>query len=380
MKMPMTKTRSVSAITSNAPLTAEHAPEQRQFGFQIVRQFPNPNLELAWRDCLDRVEAPAHYNAPEFFYEPMQPSEKNRFAILATLGSRVTGILTGSHVEEQIACGQISRPQICADPTADVESTQDALAQGLLAEARESKLLTVYSWFPLRNFTRYGFRELELEGVVVLDLSRGSDQLFRELDKKRRNCIRSAMRNEIEIFEASTEQDLAAFYSVYSRWFVTPRKKIDGQKLPFDFFQQRFHLYENVRIFLARFSGEIIAGVTLRFLPGATVEYSSNSSLDAFLNLKPNDLLLWNAIEWACREGFRRFSLGGAHRFLREFGGTVTPIYRYRLDRTFLRRHDRKESLMTWGRTKLRHMPAPLETAVRKIAGKQLRNSARKIS
>jgi hypothetical protein len=375
MTMLTTKTDSISALTGDAAHTA-----QKQLGFKIVRQFPGPSLELAWRDCLDRVDAPAHYNAPEFFYEPLQPAESNRFAVLAAMGSRVTGVLTGSHVEEQVACGQVSRPQICVDRTADISSTLDALAQGLLTEARESKLLTVYSWFPLQNFTRYGFRQQELEGVIVLDLSRGSDRLFKELDKKRRNCIRSAMRNKIEIFEASTQQDLVAYYSVYSRWFATPRKKIDGEKLPFKFFQQRFRLHENVRMFLARFSGQVIAGATLRFYSGGTVEYSSNSSLDAFLHLKPNDLLLWNAIEWVCRQGFRRFSLGGAHRFLREFGGVVTPIYRYRLDRTFLRRHDVKENLMAWGRTKLRQMPAPLEIAVRKIAGKNPGNSVRRIS
>jgi CelD/BcsL family acetyltransferase involved in cellulose biosynthesis len=100
------------------------------------------------------------------------------------------------------------------------------------------------------------------------------------------------------------------------------------------------------------------------------VEYSNNSSLDEFLPLKPNDRLLWNAIEWACREGFPRFSLGGAHRFLREFGGTITPVYRYRLDRTRLRRHDLRENLTDWGRAKLRQMPRPVEKAVRRLAGK----------
>lgn len=34
-----------------------------------------------------------------------------------------------------------------------------------------------------------------------------------------------------------------------------------------------------------------------------------------------------------------------AHRFLREFGGTLTPVYRYRLDRTHLHRHDLGENL-----------------------------------
>jgi len=347
------------------------SPAGRQLDFCMVHEFPAPSLELAWRDCLDRVNVPAHYNAPEYFRDPKQADER-RFAVLATKGGQVTGVLTGAHEGDHAACGLITRPQLCVDKTACLAPTVDALAQGFLAEAGAAKLLTVYSWFPLEGFTHYGFRERTLEGVVVLDLTQGPEALFKQLDKKRRNCIRSAMRQPVEIAEASTDEDIAAFHAVYSRWFGTTRKKIGGRKLSFEYFQQRFRLRENVRAFLARSEGQVIAGITLRFFPGGLVEYSNNSSLDAFLHLKPNDLLLWNAIEWACREGFPRFSLGGAHRFLREFGGTVTPIYRYRLDRTSLRRHDLRENLTDWGRAALRRMPRPVEFAVRKIAGKSL--------
>src|ERR1017187_8244717 len=58
-----------------------------------------------------------------------------------------------------------------------------------------------------------------------------------------------------------------------------------------------------------------------------------------------NDLLIWKTIQWACEQGFWKYSLGGAHPFLRKWEGTIVPIYRYRLDRTFLRRHDFREDL-----------------------------------
>jgi CelD/BcsL family acetyltransferase involved in cellulose biosynthesis len=367
--------RSVSATAAKPP-----NPAGQQFDFRIVHEFPEPSLELAWRDCLDRVDAPAHYNAPEYFRDPKQGGER-RFAVLATKDSRVTGVLTGAHEGDYAACGLITRPQLCVDKTAHLAATVDALAQGFLAEATSAKLLTVYSWFPLEGFTGYGFLERRLEGAVVLDLTQGPEALFKQLDKKRRNCIRSAMRQPVEITEAASEDDIAAFHAVYCRWFGTTRKKIGGRRLSFEYFQERFSLRENVRAFLARYGGQVIAGTTLRFFPGGLVEYSNNSSLDEFLHLKPNDLLLWNAIEWACREGFPRFSLGGAHKFLREFGGTLTPIYRYRLDRTHLRRHDLRENLADWGRATLRQMPRPLETAVRKIAGKSLpKNKLSRIS
>jgi hypothetical protein len=64
--------------------------------------------------------------------------------------------------------------------------------------------------------------------------------------------------------------------------------------------------------------------------------------------------------------------MGGAHRFLREFGGTLTPIYRYRMDRTPLRWQDQRENLTDWVRAKLRQMPRPVETLVRRIVGKRV--------
>jgi len=56
-------------------------------------------------------------------------------------------------------------------------------------------------------------------------------------------------------------------------------------------------------LLLARYNDEVIAGVVLRFFPGGVVEHAANSSLQSALHLKPNDLLHWRAIEWACADG-----------------------------------------------------------------------------
>jgi hypothetical protein len=344
-----------------------------QTGYTILHEFPPLELELAWRDCLDRVECPAHYNAPEYFRETSLASER-RFAVLAMEQGRVAGVLTGGYEGSHVTCGYTSRPQVCVDERRDQcgrESALSAFARGLLAEARGAELVSVYSWHPLAALEVQGFRCRMAEGTVVLDLTQGPEELFRQLNKKRRNCIRAAQRNtEMEIIEPASQRDIDAFYGVYSAWYNGSRKKIDGEKLPAEVFRQRFALSDNFRIFLARLSGQVIAGITLRFFPGGLVEYANNSSLEEHLWMRPNDLLLWRAIEWACAEGFERFSLGGAHRFLREFGGTLTPIYRYRRDQTRWRQHDLRERIADHGRQTLRTMPKPVEKAVRRILGK----------
>jgi hypothetical protein len=88
-----------------------------------------------------------------------------------------------------------------------------------------------------------------------------------------------------------------------------------------------------------------IAGSVVRFVPAGIAEYSANNSLEAALPLRPNSLLNWVAIQWACQEGLRSYSMGGSHPFLRHFGGEVLPVYRYRLDLSLFHRHERREWL-----------------------------------
>ncbi len=338
--------------------------------FTITHDFPPTDLEGAWRDCLTRVGLPSHYNAPEYFFEPQLVGQRP-FAILA-VDSRgaVTGVLTGLHQGHHLECGQISRPQICVDSGADVAATTDALARGVLEDGRVERVLSVYSWMVLDSFRHRGFRMRPMEGVVMLDLTPGPEAVFKQFDENRRRNIRAAVKHGIEVFQASTSEDFAAAYEVYLAWLRTPRKRILWNKMSSAVFEQTLRLSANRRLFLARHSGKVIAAVSLRFSPRGLLEFAANWSLDELMKLRPNDLLHWRVIEWACREGFPRYSLGGAHPFLRRFGGTVAPVYRYRLDRTWFHRHDLGEVLSDRAREWLRKMPEPIEQRIRRFLGK----------
>ncbi len=345
--------------------------------FTILHEFPTPELERAWRDCLSRVELPSHYNSPEIFLEPRLPKYfigTSPFAVLAFDQGRVVGVLTGQHEGDHVMAGIPSRPQICLDKTADSEAALDALARGLLAEADSARLISVYSWIslPLEPFKRYGFRFRQLQGDVVLDLTQGSEALFGQFSHQKRRHTRRAIRCGVEVCEASSTEDILAAYYVYLAWRrFTSRKRIEGEEIPFAFFEQACRLTGNRRLLLARFAGKAVAFNIVRFFPGGLVESSENSSLPEFLHMHPNELLQLRELEWACREGFPRDSLGGAHAFLRKFGGTIVPICRYRLDRTWIRRHDLREAMLDRGREALRKLPDPVEKTVRRLLGRE---------
>jgi len=317
--------------------------------FQILHEFPSADLERSWRDCLTRVEMPSHYDAPEYFLESLRVGDRP-FAVLAVEGTRVRGVLTGFHLGKHVMSGLPSRPQICVDTTEDAEPTIEILAQGLLAEADSAELISIYTWRSreLKPFSTRGFRTRQLPGNVVLDLTLGPEALFKQFTKDRRRNIRYAEKHGVEVFEATTAQDIADAYAVYSAWRGTERKQVQGS-WSFESFEKTVGIKTNRRLFLARFEGKVIAINIFRFFPGGLFESAANSSLDEFMHLKPNDLLQWRGIEWACSQGLRRHSLGGSHGFLLRFGGTVVPILRYRLDRTWLHRHDLREAAQAFG-------------------------------
>jgi hypothetical protein len=346
--------------------------------FKILREFPSPELEKPWRDYLARLEFPSHYEAPEYFLEPLWAG-KPRFAVLAIDSDRgndkVTGVVTGLHDGKHVICGLPARPQISVDPAGDTAATLEALLQGLLAESASAELVSVYTWshLELPAFSARGFQCQQLQGNVVLDLTLGADALFKQFAKDRRRNIRFAEKNGVEISEIRTAEDVRDAYAVYSAWRETERKTVHTNKLSFEVFAKVASLTGNRHLLLARSSGKAVAINIFRFYPGGLFESSGNSSLDEFIHLKPNDLLQWRGIEWACRHGLRRHSLGGSHQFLLRFGGTVVPLLRYRLDRTWLHRHDLRDTVQGVGRRMVAKLPPSVGKSIRKLVGKEKR-------
>jgi hypothetical protein len=338
---------------------------------EILNEFPASHLEAAWRDLLLRLEFPSHYDSPEFFFEPFWTG-KRPFAILAFEGDRAVGVLTGIHDDEEVVCGLPSRPQISVDPNADREAALEHLAQGLFKEAGRAKLLTVYSWpsLDLLPFAARKFRRRQLQGNVVLDLTQGAEVIFQQFSKDRRRNIRFAEKHGITVHLAAGQEDFRRAYEVYLAWWKTKRDEVRGTLRTFEHFVSSQRLTKNRRLFLAELAGQTIAINMFRFCSGGLFESAANYSLDEFLHLKPNDLLQWKGIEWACSQGLRRHSLGGAHPFLTRFGGSVISVIRYRLDRTLLHKHDLREIVEDSARKRLRELRPAMRDKVRRALGK----------
>jgi len=336
--------------------------------FKVLYSFPDPPLLSAWRDYLSRDRCPSHYVAPEYFLEPYWAG-RNPFAVLALDHDKVIGVLTGLHHRDQVHCGLGSRPQISIDASRDTTAVVETLLQGLLTEAHAAELVSVYSWADLDmpSLCEHGFRCHQLTGNVVLDLTQGPEAVFHQFTKDRRRNIRFAEKQGVEVSQVTSVDDVFEAFAIYQTWWE--RNQTAGREaVTLEQFARAVHCRTNRLVLMARFAGTPIAINTFRFCPGGLFESSSNSSLAEFLHLKPNDLLQWRGIQWACGLGLRRHSLGGSHPFLLRFGGVVVPVLRYQWDRTLLHRYELRDAARELSHRVMNHVPPPVAQALRQIS------------
>lgn len=340
--------------------------------WKVITKYPEKDLEAKWNEFLPNATLPTHYTTPNFMVDPFVRGGK-RFAVLAfDENEKVSGVLTGVFEGKIIRSGMAVRPQVTFRVDANVLETAIALYQGMREfGGKKLDFMVFHTWLPRKEFLELGFQMEESEGensIVMLDLSKGAEALFKEFSQTRRNELRKAMKqNELEVKILDTDEELKELYAIHLDW--NKRKN----NLPDSFEQFQFaHLQKDYRrTFIAKYQGKVIAGSYYRFCRGGVIEYAANNSLTEFQKLRPNDLIGWRSIEWACENGFTHYSMGGSHLFLRRFGGELVHTQRYKMDMSFLHVHDLKENIINFGLKTYRNLPPSVKSKLKNIAGKK---------
>lgn len=336
----------------------------------IITNYPDPDLEKKWFDFLSASSYPSHYTSPGYFREYFGANE-NPFAVLVFDGEKIVGAATGLRAGKQIVCGLAVRPQISVAKNADERKIVETLRAAFFELAKnDAELITIFCPEQLSGFVESGFGEKKATGgdeVLILDLTGGAEQVFKGFSQSRRSDLRKAMReNQLQISQMETLEELDELYRIHLDW--SERKQLEPETreaMQVFLDEPNYH-----RIFIARHAEKIVAGSYFRFCPNGLFEYSANNSIPEYRHLRPNDLLVWRALEWACAQNFKQCSLGASHLFLRRFGGELTASYRYRLDRTFLKKHDKKEAVKDLTVKTYRAIPYSARQKLKKIVGR----------
>jgi serine/alanine adding enzyme len=203
-----------------------------------------------------------------------------------------------------------------------------------------------------------------------IDLSPGPDSLWKGLKNNAIGPVKQARKSGVTVRAATRLEDMSSFYRV----FLANRKKLGIPCFAPGFFSGMWLKLceENLaRLFLAEKGGRTLAGILL-LLHRETVIDGYAASLPDFYELRPNDLLVWEAIQWAAQAGYHVFDFGadspkqkGLLAFKKKWGGVHYPMHHYfyfrnRRSHGSMRILDSSEMKYSRIRNVLSRLPTPL--------------------
>jgi CelD/BcsL family acetyltransferase involved in cellulose biosynthesis len=189
--------------------------------------------------------------------------------------------------------------------------------------------------------------------IHVLALSSDPEAVFRKFKRTQvQQCILKAERDAVTVRRASAGTDLDVFYSLH----LQTRRRLGTPVQPrryFDLLWKRL-IEPGVGFILLAYHGETpLAGAVFLAWNG-TVSYKHSASDPAYWRLRPNNLVLWNAIKWGCENGYHTFDFGrtdlddeGLRAFKNGWGTKEQPlVYSVIADRAPQPSNDRRKRAM----------------------------------
>ncbi|MFW5741660.1 MAG: lipid II:glycine glycyltransferase FemX [Spirochaetota bacterium] len=181
--------------------------------------------------------------------------------------------------------------------------------------------------------------------TVVIDLSRGDDELLASMHKKNRYNIRLAERKGVmvRVVDPAAPGEREASRSALRSWYGIYRETARRDRITIHAPQYYEHLFELVRpgvdprlrLYLAEHEGDLLGGIIV-VLHGCGATYLYGASSNEKRNLMPNYALQWRAMRDARESGCGWYDLFGVppaddpkhplhglYRFKTGFGGEL---------------------------------------------------------
>lgn len=225
-------------------------------------------------------------------------------------------------------------PLIATDSASAKELIDQAIALAQRERARYLELRT--GAHPLLS-NHADLVEANLYVRWLIQLQPEPEVVWRGLRKPVQHQVEKARKLAVGVRMAQSHEDLAQYYRLHLQ---TRTRKHGMPTQPRAFFEGLWEAFASdgsMQILLADYEDSVIAGMVL-LAAGTTVRYAYGASDPNYLQLAPNNLLMWEAIRWACLHGYQILDLGrtardneGLMEFKRRWGATLEalPYYYY---------------------------------------------------
>lgn len=154
-----------------------------------------------------------------------------------------------------------------------------------------------------RPFSWYGY-SVQPQFDYVIDLTIGPDQLLKSLDKRGRQNLNHARKKGITV-EIGGKREYEAILDLMDIRYAQQKKKMTASK---QYYLDIYDAYnENLRVFIAKFNGNIIAGSIDFQYRDTHYSWIGNPKPKNSISPSPNDLLIWESVRFAHEQGFRKY-------------------------------------------------------------------------
>lgn len=153
---------------------------------------------------------------------------------------------------------------------------------------------------------------VQVKSTICLHLE-SEEQILFDMDSKNRNMVRKAEKAGIIIKRMDLSEKDEVQKSFISLYKSTMDRNCADEFYYFsneyfeDFFSSMDGKYE---IFYAQYQGIIIASAII-MKKNSFLHYYLSAADRAYMNLAPNNLLLFSVANWGCQNGYKLFHLGG---------------------------------------------------------------------
>ena len=171
----------------------------------------------------------------------------------------------------------------------------------------------------------------------TLALVKDEMEIFSSFKSNVKRNIKKARKESLELVLSNAWTAMRAFYHLN----CTTRQEHGLPPQPLSFFRK---IYDHVIaplhgfVVLASYQAKPIAGAVYFHHAGDAI-YKYGASNRKYQQLRPNNLVMWQAIKWYCRNGYKTFSFGltepenqGLRQFKHGWGTREMTQYNYKYD------------------------------------------------
>jgi hypothetical protein len=186
-----------------------------------------------------------------------------------------------------------------------------------------------------------GYSLFTIYNIYTIALQNSSEELWKNIAHNKRRNIEKAREQGVEVVRHRSYDALARFYELYQN----SSKRAGFAAHPFGYFHSYLSIFgknSKAWVFLAVFRDQPIAGAFI-VSHGNTAYALAAGSEERFWHVRPNDILHWEAMRWARREGLSLYHLGHVYeplplknsptwnlwRWKREWKGQLEKVYVY---------------------------------------------------